>query len=501
MAVSANNAAFTTVRGLGDGVSQDVKYWNQDAANKRQEARIDDQIAYRKQQDTNKANLDLYDKHIKSNVPWDTGSKSENEVVAKGLQMITEQYGPLITTMQQNPPGSEKYLKALLKMDGLNSWAEQTKLVTDKIKGRHENIIKLASEGKIKKNAAYDNYLKAFDNGFATFELGADEQGKMFIAYKDLDKDGVNDLIGVETFDEVSKGQSLFKFDANYDANANAKAIAGEVGTFKKQTDSNFTKVETSGFDTGRLQTRVSEHLFDANGALTAEAKSYMQDLNYEDTPANREKIAESFTAKVNSFNKTTDLTTVDNSGMTGRRNSNRADRDSKAKNASIGEGVTPTESVWGSNYKNIDTSKVKSIPVNGIVLEAVRDGDETLSNVSVQNYTYNKNGQMILDVVVPKTKSITKQDFTELESKAESGDEDAIFQLELAIMTGNGGYKITIPGQNERRSIVVPKEDESRVSAPFGGIEAAKKAAKKDGKVESEEERLARMLTEIEGN
>jgi hypothetical protein len=137
---------------------------------------------------------------------------------------------------------------------------------------------------------------------------------------------------------------------------------------------------------------------------------------------------------------------------------------------------VKPSREVWYEHWDNIDTNDVLSVSVNGAKLDAIEIGDNTLSNVQVQNYTYDKNNNMVVDIIYQDTKSETvtekeKTELEELESKNELSDEETqrLAQLRITPPQSNGTYRITLPSKNKRRAIKVPREDEAKIAESLG--------------------------------
>jgi len=124
MAKKGNYAAFQKLQPT-QGLSRDIQFWNNDAANRRQEDRINDQMQFQRDESAKKAKRDFYDKNIKPLNNYDTGSSSLNEANARLLAKATDQYLPLLQTLENSDPSSEAYIKAKLGLDNLQQLPEK----------------------------------------------------------------------------------------------------------------------------------------------------------------------------------------------------------------------------------------------------------------------------------------------------------------------------------------------------------------------------------------
>lgn len=484
MAKIGNNAAYIQSKALEGDVSRDMQYWNNDAGIRRREETAKEKEAYDRAQTAKKEKQDRYDKYIKPLNSWDTGSQSMNEVVSRTLINAQKQYPELISILENKNATDEERIKAQLKLENINKLPEQIKAVTNGIQTRNLQVQTALAEGKIKKNEKTEAFQKAFQGGFSTFETGLDDMGNLMIAYKDLDGDGKNDILGLETFDSISKGLSDFKFDPNFDLDKLALADAEKIGTLEKKTDSNFVKRTKSSFNPEAVLNTAKNRFIGPQGELTLVGKSAMQDLNYKDTPENREKIINDYIQKINDLDKVKDYTEVDNSSRISASKEARLSRESKSEEVTLTEPVKPTEATWGGYYKSIPNG-VKSVGVSGeVTIGAIQaDGNKTISNGKLKNYTFDKYGRMVVQLEVPKTKTLTKQVYTELENAVtnattEEEKAEAMGTLEMARFMKTGD-KISIPGQNEIVTTAIRKEQEAEIADKLGGtVESARERA-----------------------
>lgn len=491
MAKQGNNAAYIQSRGLGDGVTEDIRYWNQDSARRREEERLKDNEAYNRAQKAKEDKRALYDKYIKPLNNWETGSSSLTELQARTIQKAADLRFEAMLELEKTPEGSEKYIKLVDRITNLNSTVDNLKPFSNAIAARNEEVQKNLKAGTIKNNEKVKNWEKAFQGGYASMQPGFDENGRLLLAYKDLNGDGENDILGVESFDKITQGIGDFTFDRNFNINALAKEKAAALGKNTDVTDRNYKKTTVEGPLDTSINTMAENVMLSPDGSLSDEGKSFAQDLGLDPNSEDAiNEVVNSFKEKMAPYISKTKKEEVDNSARISAGRLALAQQKEGSKTIRITEPVTPTDETWDLKTNNINPSKVKSIGVTGeLVIGAVKDPrtGETLSNGKVKNYTYNEDGKMVLNLEVPTTKTISKQDYSELQSEVDNAEtpearEAAQSVLETAVILKTGGAKITIPGQNEMRTVVVPKEIEAEVarSLPTGTIEAAKKEAGK---------------------
>ncbi|AGO48862.1 virion structural protein [Cellulophaga phage phi46:3] len=497
MAAQGNNAAHIQSRGLGDGVSEDIKYWNQDAARRREEGRLKDNEAYKREQDKNKEKIARYDKYIKPLNNWETGSQSLTEFQARTIQKAADLRFDAMQELDKTPPGSENYIKLVDRINNLNSTVDNIKPFSDAISARNQEVSKQLESGNIKNNDKVKAFQKAFQNGYSSMQSGFDDNGRLMLAYVDKDGDGKNDLLGMESFDEITKGISGFTFDPNFDIDALAKGAAGELGESTEVNESRYVTDTTIGPLEGTISEKAKSIMVSPDGVLTSEGKSFAQDLGLDpDKEETITAVLDGFKQKMETYVDRTKKKEVDYNAINSAERLNLAKQKVQAKVVNLTEPVTPSDETWDFKNNNIDPNKSNSIGVTGeLVLGAVKDtkSGDTYSNAKVKNYTYNEDKKMVLNVEVPITKTISKEDYSDLQSEVDSAEtpearEAAQEILDTAIILKTGGAKITQPGQNEMRTVIVAKENEAEVARqlPTKTIEEAKKLAIKEGSVNS---------------
>jgi hypothetical protein len=440
--MAGNAAAYLQLRPVQNTVGQDMKYWADVDFRRKQQEVINAQNEAKQRAAEQKAKQERIDKYSANLKNYDTGSSSLNELNGRIIAETVDQIGDIATQLEtQNLPIEER-VKLTTKLNTLKNMDKHLEEFTGAITNRDAQIEKLYSEGKIKEKE-YQKYKNNFKDGFKNFNFVIDDNGLPGVVYRDVDGDGINDAEGYET---ISNGVNPFEFTPNVNWDSLSETIAKSLGKKTDISDEGFETTETRGVDPNALENNVMRQLFNENGTLKPAAKSEMYDLGLEDTVENREllsnRLKDMVAEKVDSFKSVT----TDQSAITSRMRENRI------------------QSSGGEDGENVVLSAIEG--VDGV----------TSSNAEVQDYGYNANGDLVLQVSVPKTKSITKNDFSDLERKAASGDKNAQQQLELAQITGDGGAKIVIPGQNETKTITVQEKDKKWVADRIGAKDTTKR-------------------------
>ncbi|WP_299528956.1 hypothetical protein [Ulvibacterium sp.] len=467
MARQGKYAAYQQLRAPEDNISRDIQYWNQDNLIRQEEQRQQEQFQFRQDQAAQDRKQKLYDKYVKPLNNFQTASQSLNEVKGRLLQSAVEEYVPLMEIIENPKSSREDVLKAQLRLQNINNLPENLKTFTDFYTNQHNSYLKGVTEGTIYKNEEYE---KAFAKGFENIQLGLDEQGLPVVAFVDRDGDGLADdpqgaLLDFQTFDQTQRAIPSFDFQRKFDFEGYIRDVAENLAMKEEKIENGVVTTHTKGANLEALDL-VTDRLFNLPGRTEAALRDY----NLEGTDENMSKIKDDFKKSVLALIDTKITKEIDHTAINQARDDARAAKKDGLKRPRLSEPVTPTNDIWDFAATNIDPDKVNAIGVQGVTLPTVRARDgKTYSNAKVRSYTYNENGEMVLDVVVAKTKTITKTDYGELEERADSGDEEAKKELLQAQLLGTGGAKVTIPGTNERVSVIVSREDEAFIHRELG--------------------------------
>lgn len=492
MAKQGNFAALQRLQPT-QGLSQDIQYWNNDARVRRQERRLEDEAERQREKERRQEQRDLYDKYVKPGSAYDTGSKSLNEVIARGLSEAREQYLPNLRILEDPNASREEQIKARLRLDNLNKLPEHYQLVTQKYTAEWNAYQEAKKNGKAWENPELE---KAFQNGFETFELGLNDRMEPTVAFVDKDGNEENKLISIQTFDEIKQGVPLSDWDRRVDMTATAQDLAEKIGESIKQnvTKNGFgtNKVKQAKLEAIRLNTK--KLMYDAEGNLSEYGKSFKKETGIDDP----QQLEQEFATLVESF---TDREEVDTYSPSAANTANRNNQRNNEYAVTLTEAVDPSENVWGGSYASI-ANGAKSVGLKGNVkLDAIRDGDDVITDATPKNITYDNDGNMLVDISYQdvksstykaKEESILQQLINAREAKDATNDPQQKEKFDEEIKKYNLQLdRLSTGAQNKRKVVKVPKEDEAEVASYFGGIDAVEKSVFPNGKPEMKEQEV----------
>lgn len=490
MAKQGNFAALQRLQPT-QGLSQDIQYWNNDARQRRQERRVEDNIEYEREQARKREQAELYDKYVKPGKAYDTGSDSLNEVIARGLSEAREQYLPNLKILEDPNASREDQIKARLRLDNLNKLPEHYQLVTQKYTAEWNAYKEARQSGSAWENPELE---KSFQNGFKTFELGLDDQMQPTVAFVDKDGDGENDLLGVQTFDQIKQGMPLFDWQKKYNMGSMAQGVAeivGEIDT-TELTDNGFGKSRVKQAKLEGLRMNAKKLLYDKEGNPSDVAKSFMKETGIKDL----NKLEEEFVNLSKTYTNELREENLDQGAINSNRRENRLSSQNENP-IKITEPVKPSEEVWGGSYLSI-ADGARSVGVDGVKLDAVRDGDKVITDATVKNVTYDNNGNMLVDVAYQDVKNST------FKAKEESILEQLVKAREAKDATNNPAQqekfeeeikkynlqldRLSTGAQNKRKVVKIPKEDEAAVANSLGGIDSIRQRVFPEGEPKKQE-------------
>lgn len=460
MAKQGNFTAYQQLRPLQGDISDDIKYWNEDAARKRQEKRLEDDIALEKENAEKAEKQARYDKYVKPLNNFETGSKSLNEFNARLISNATKQYLPLIQTLEDKNATQEEKINAHLKLQNLNNLPANLKTVTDQYTAQWQAYQKAKADGLAWEEPQME---KAFQNGFGTFQGGIDDQGMPLVAFIDQDGDGENDLMAVQGYDEISRGMPLFNFQRKHNPEALAKSIADELGVTDTTEQKGYTSFQKKAVRDEDKKLRVNTLLFGKDGTPTSVAKDALRRKGINPSTATEQDyqtIEQEFSELVGTFLPEFEKEKTDFDAAT---SASRERRMAKEGVTGFTESVTPSEQTWGDKVNDISG---QSVGLTNVEIGAIKGKDgEITSNANVKNYAFKKDGTMVLDVEYPKTKTVSEKEYQDTKAQADQGNETASQTLARMILSKDGERRITIPGTNDKKVIEVSPEDEAAVA------------------------------------
>ena len=492
MAKQGNFTAFQRLQPT-QGISRDIQFWNQDAAYRRQEERVDENTKYTRETAEKQRKRDYYDKNIKPLNNYDSGSASLNEATARLLTAAQKEYLPILETKYNSEPGSEAYIKADLALANLQQLPEKLLFFTKAGTQEHNAYLKAVQEGAVYRDAEYE---KRYQNGWKGIQLGYDENFNPNGAFTDIDSDGVLDVV---SFDQYQSGQTSFTPVTRHNFEAIAQSTADEVGTIE---DTNVTK---GGYGTSRTKgpkikfiETTADKLFtvDASGNLSSYAKSALIDAGMpldKDIEKNLQTIRNAFIEDVKGRTDTEEEDTQKVSV------SNLNSKNPSLKPTAKGT-VTPSLETYGQ--ENLDTfdAGVKNVNVTNVTFDVINDTDgNPITDATIKNFTYNKEGQIVVDYSYQDSKDTTfgpeEENFLKelIESRAE--DQNKLAQAKAENDDGKNKAQISryekkieatdlvikrlkTGPQNLRGNTILTDEDQAVLENAVGGKEAAMKLA-----------------------
>jgi hypothetical protein len=282
------------------------------------------------------------------------------------------------------------------------------KAVTQSYQGELMNVKERLEKGEIVMTPELGRFLKGLSSGKATMRRNQD--GTFDFLY-DADGDGVVDVITEREF--MSK-----KFTPELIENVNplmwASNMAKTVGMEEKKWSEGNTDYHTKFAKEGAIENILDTELRNNNklkGALYA--------LGFEDynnpSQESQTRLYNYLKHTMNNSINNIDESKVDRGSQLGwanlaqRKKEHNDTMAQKEEKSSIGESVDPTKATWGDHYKTLAPG-AKSVSVVGKVnLDAISllVGKEhrVYSNVTVNNFSYDKNGKMVISGSYPEGK------------------------------------------------------------------------------------------------
>lgn len=468
MTNQGNFAAYQQVTPYDDSVSQDIKYWEQDAAKKRQEARDIQGLEDEKKQKAQADKQAMYDKYIKPLNNYDSGSKSLNEFNARIIKNATKEYLPLIQTLEDPNASEETRIQAQIKLQNIHKLPENLKAVTDNYTKQWNEYEEAVSNGTAWKNPQLE---QLFQDGFSSFQGGVDEYGMPIIAFADLNKDNDNDFLAVQPFEEISKGVPLFNFQQKHNPEALAKNLADSLGTTDETTVDGYDSLRVKAVREEDLNTRADKLFFGDDKTATSVARDAVKRLGINPDDATEEdfnKVRDQFKDLTKTFLPEISTEKTDNSAKNAAVSNSLKAQKQNQDQPTLTEVVEPSEQTWGNKILEI---KSKNGGLSNVKIGAIKGIEETVSDAVVKNYAFNGSGDMLVDVEVVKTKAVSETEYKELEKEKQEGSLNADMIIQVALMAEQkpGSRRISLPGTKEKKVLAVSREDQADIARQAG--------------------------------
>ena len=479
MTKQGNYAAFRRVQPTHSGIAEDIKYWNEDRAAKRQEARLDDAIK-KAEAEKKKAEREAnYDK-IKPQQIWDAGPRSLTELAARALTTAKSLYPEVVAVLNDPNASEEAKTKATVDLQSLNQTADNLKIMFDTTTKEWNAREELLDKDLIH----YDPKTKeAWDQGYKNMEIGFDENYQPVIAYLDKKKvdgsegqDGLNDLIsssnllGIQSLGDMMKGVPLGTYRKKHNKEGLAKAIADEVGTTDITTDKNYTKHQVKQLNDDAISLRVQSLLYDKKGEPSSVMASLLIQADKDPetaTETDLKFIEQEFTKLVKSYEKNVDLTDVDNASRIAAGRLALSQKQAEGTTSGFGELVVPSETTWGKDKIKTLADGAMAMSAGDVKFGALKGTDGVVhSNAIVKYITTDKNGKIVAQIEVPEYRTITDTDAKKIEDAAKNGDAEAQdMKASFYREEGTGKIRIVKPGTNQLKVITLSNESANDIA------------------------------------
>lgn len=475
-----SNSVFGTAQPLQNNVSEWVNDQEQaDFAYREEQRKIAALDQSRK--DKEQAKKDALRKSVFGDIPknYDTGSASLNEFQAKIIQKAVNRKGEIYKALSNPNISDDEKIKLEIENQNLDNLPENLQVATKNFSGVIDDYKKGVSTGSYFRNPDFESKVL---NGFENYVGGLDN-GLPVVGFVDRDGDGVMDVLPYESLAQSYGPENSnvpWNFQKQIDLDKIAVATGEKLGKTEKTTDSNFVKRTIKGPDLNSLDTITNNILQNPDGTPTDAALSELKKRSLANTPENINKVKQIFKERVLAYTDSTDKTDVDYNARTSAYKAAKPSGKEKDK-PTIGNPVTPSKETWGDAYDQIDTNKTRSVPIGGkLVLPAIQyvkrgtdaTGKATKSNANitdgtVENYTYDKKGKLVLDVSYAKP----------------------------SLRNKIGDVTETIKEKTKKRVVASP-ETEARLAEKLGiSIEELQERAKNpDAKTETAAERALRI-------
>lgn len=456
--------AYKEVTPLGNGISEDMKYWNEDGYKRREEEAEKEKAKQEAQEKKETKRKNLFNEINKKLKVNDSRSKSLNELVATKVHGLkNEFYLPVMEVLSNPNRTEEQEFKARLKLSQVHEVPEKLNMIIDKIATRNAEYDELKKQGLVFEELDYE---KLFRDGYEGMDIQFDDNMSPMVAYRDLDGDGIKDF---ETFEEITGAEpSRFKFQKKYNLDdlASKAASTKEAGLgYIDQTTGRYTKTtQTKEIKEEAVKSYARRTMVDEEGKATDVALSELRKRGLDVNADNVELVIEDFEKMIKDRS---DKLYKESFNIYPVRSTSGSGKTEPKNTVSFGGAVTPSKGNWGSMYKDLDVKNFNSISVKGVVVPALSTDKGDLTDLSITNYTYDKQGRLVFDGYVQEEKTITKEEYDRI--IAEAGDDHKETMRLMAMYGKIDGDKYVYYGAKRKVQAKVNPEDELAFSEALG--------------------------------
>lgn len=416
-----SNNVYATAKPLEGTVSDFVKDQEKmDFAYREEQRKIAALDQSRK--DKELAKKEALKKTVFGDIPqnYDTGSASLNEFQGKIIQQGINRKGEIYKELQKPGLSDDERIKLEIENKNLDNLPDNLLVATKNFTGVIDDYKKGVQSGSYFRNPDFESKVL---NGFENY-IGRLDNGLPVVGFVDRDGDGEMDILPYETLAQSYGPDNTnlpWNFQKQVDLDKLAVATGEKLGKVENTTDRNFRSTYTKGPDLNSLNTITDNILQNPDGTPTDAALSELKKRGLKNTPENMNEVKRIFKERVLAYTDSARKEDVDygaiNAAQRERRMAAKEDKDKPE----IGTPVPASESAWGREYKGLDTRNKLSVPVAkgevklpALSLRYGKDskGKPVYKNVTdaiVENYTYNKDGRLVIDVSYPGEKVSVK--------------------------------------------------------------------------------------------
>lgn len=369
------------------------------------------------------AKKDALRKSVFGDIPknYDTGSASLNEFQAKIIQKAVNRKGEIYKELSKPNLSDDDRIKLEIENQNLENLPENLQIATKNFSGVIGDYRKGVADGSYFRNPDFESKVL---NGFENYVGGLDN-GLPVVGFVDRDGDGVMDVLPYESLAQSygpDNSNLPWQFQKQVDLDKLAVSTGEKLGKVEKTTDGNFIKHTIKGPDLKSLNTLTDNILQNPDGSPTDAALSELKKRGLPANEANLAKVKQIFKDRVLAYADRADNTDVDYAGMNAAQREARQARKENEDKPEIGTPVPASEQAWGRQYKNLNTKDKLSVPVakgevkipslrikTGKDKKTGKAKHEYVTDAIVENYTYNKDGKLVVDVSYPGEKVSVK--------------------------------------------------------------------------------------------
>ena len=410
-----NNFAYTQLTPLENSVPRMMEYQDQRGFQKRQEDREIALLDEQKKQREFERKQQLRDRFLKNIQAYDTGSKTLNEVTGNVIVRAMEEMIPLVELLD-NPSVSEREkMKAQLKLQNLQQLPENLKRVTDFYSSQAQMYNEGVANNRLWRDPMFE---RAFQDGFQNVAVDLDENGLPIVGFIDKNNDGVNDVVGVQPFEEIKNMYSPFQFQPKFDYDALLKDATAKIQPETNQTDDGNVQIKTTGLPKDKATSYARSLFVQADGSPTPEMMSVARERGLNPFDVNdQNSVVNSFVSDMSLRTKSGREETRKDSALDWERERRLAASEKKAEDNPVSLNVVETPPIY-KEANRMPAKGYKTVSLtNGPVVNSIVVKGKTITNPRMDSYSVfkNKNGvnQIVAEISYEDTKGASREVFT----------------------------------------------------------------------------------------